>query len=115
MYNQHDHTHCWKQDSPPCGQKIKHFECCLCKKEHPEIEAERQKREEVVEAERERWMKAVKFLHSDLKQDGMYDGKVSSDFISGWKDALQWLATSMHPNQIVSKDLEITHPNNPKT
>ena len=49
MYNQHDHTHCWVKDNPPCGQKIKHFECCLCKKEHPEIEAERQKREEVVE------------------------------------------------------------------
>ena len=87
-----------------------------CKKQLTQtLKAERQKREEVVEAERERWMKAVKFLHSDLKQDGMYDGKVSSDFISGWKDALQWLATSMHPNQIVSKDLEITHPNNPKT
>lgn len=32
-----DHSHCWESSNPPCGQKIKHFECCLCKKENPEI------------------------------------------------------------------------------
>lgn len=34
-----DHSHCWESTKPPCGQKIKHFECCLCKKENPEISA----------------------------------------------------------------------------
>jgi len=36
-YNQLDHSHCWNNKSPACGQKIKHFECCLCQKPHPEI------------------------------------------------------------------------------
>ena len=36
-YNQIDHSHCWTSDSPPCGQKIKHFKCCLCEKLHPNI------------------------------------------------------------------------------
>ena len=54
MKDYHLHDHCWQEKNPPCGQKIKHFECCLCKKEHPEIEAERQKREEAVREERER-------------------------------------------------------------
>jgi hypothetical protein len=58
-YSQHDHYHCWSEDNPPCGQKIKHFECCLCKKEHTEIETERQKQEELVEAEREFWEQIV--------------------------------------------------------
>ena len=45
-YDQIDHTYCWNQASSACGQKIKHFECCLCKMKHPEIEqltAERQR------------------------------------------------------------------------
>jgi hypothetical protein len=52
-YSKHDHTHCFDQENPPCGQKIKHFECCLCKEPHPEIA----QREEVVrvEMEKERW------------------------------------------------------------
>jgi len=33
----HSHTHCWTSKSPPCGQKIKHFECCLCKEPNPDI------------------------------------------------------------------------------
>lgn len=47
-YHMHDHYHCWQDKNPACGQKIKHFECCLCKKEHPEIEAERQRCDEMV-------------------------------------------------------------------
>lgn len=38
-YSKHDHSHCWESKKPPCGQKIKHFECCLCKEQHPEIHA----------------------------------------------------------------------------
>ena len=95
MYNQHDHTHCWKQDSPPCGQKIKHFECCLCKKEHPEIEAERQKREEVVEA----IIKMADELESECNKD--YD-----------KGTLQWKHFKGFRNTI--RDKYITRNNNPK-
>lgn len=36
-YDKKDHLHCWEITGPACGQKIKHFECCLCKKPHPEI------------------------------------------------------------------------------
>lgn len=36
-YHHHDHSHCWEEENPPYGQKIKHFECCLCQKLHPEI------------------------------------------------------------------------------
>jgi len=32
-----DHSHCWNQIAPACGQKIKHFECCLCKTPHPDV------------------------------------------------------------------------------
>lgn len=31
-YNQRDHSHCFDQKSPACGQKIDHLYCCLCKK-----------------------------------------------------------------------------------
>lgn len=37
-YSKHDHGHCWESKNPPCGQKIKHFECCLCQESHPEIQ-----------------------------------------------------------------------------
>lgn len=33
----HDHSHCWTEEKPPCGQRIKHFECCICKGLNPEI------------------------------------------------------------------------------
>lgn len=36
-YSKIDHGHCFQKSNPPCGQKIKHFECCLCKEPHPEI------------------------------------------------------------------------------
>ena len=36
-YNHIDHTHCWISGNPPCGQKIKHFKCCLCEMTNPEI------------------------------------------------------------------------------
>ena len=35
-YHDRDHFHCWDSEQPPCGQKIKHFECCLCQKKNPE-------------------------------------------------------------------------------
>lgn len=34
-YNQIDHTHCWNEESPPCGQKIEHLKCCLCELPNP--------------------------------------------------------------------------------
>lgn len=37
-YGKHDHGHCWEEKNPACGQKIKHFECCLCQEPHPEIQ-----------------------------------------------------------------------------
>ena len=36
-YHEIDHTHCFHEKNPPCGQKIKHFKCCLCEMEHPDI------------------------------------------------------------------------------
>ncbi len=36
-YNKRDHFHCWTESNPPCGQKIKHFKCCLCEEPHPDI------------------------------------------------------------------------------
>lgn len=36
-YHKHDHSHCWESKNPPCGQKIKHFECCLCKELNPDV------------------------------------------------------------------------------
>ena len=38
-YSKIDHAHCWENDNPPCGQKIKHLECCLCKKWNPIIKS----------------------------------------------------------------------------
>jgi len=30
-YNQRDHVHCFDQENPPCGIKLKdHKQCCLC-------------------------------------------------------------------------------------
>lgn len=34
----YSHSHCWESNKPPCGQRIKHFECCLCQKLNPRIE-----------------------------------------------------------------------------
>ena len=42
-YHKIDHSHCWSSKNPPCGQKIKHFECCLCKEPHPDIVEREQK------------------------------------------------------------------------
>lgn len=36
-YNKHDHTHCFDDKNPPCGQRIKHYMCCLCEKKNPEL------------------------------------------------------------------------------
>lgn len=38
-YYKRDHSHCWESEKPPCGQKVKHFECCLCKELHPDMAA----------------------------------------------------------------------------
>lgn len=37
-----DHSHfcCFESEKPPCGQRIKHFKCCLCEKLHPDITKE---------------------------------------------------------------------------
>lgn len=35
-YSKIDHSHCWESKNPPCGQKIKHFDCCLCIQPHPD-------------------------------------------------------------------------------
>ena len=43
-----NHTHCWQEKNPPCGQKIEHLKCCLCEKLNPKL------LEAVREAERER-------------------------------------------------------------
>ena len=56
-YAQRDHSHCWSTKNPPCGQKIKHFECCLCQKQHPEITADR---EAVAIAERVKVLQEVR-------------------------------------------------------
>ena len=82
MYNQHDHTHCWNKENPPCGQKIKHFECCLCKKQHPEIEEERQKREQVVKCRREHLPEKV----HDYRTAEQYDV-----FIKRRQEQIEWL------------------------
>lgn len=58
-YNTYDHTHCWAytKEYPPCGQKLKHYECCLCKKVHPEIS-------QTLAEERERLVKEIEKLDS---------------------------------------------------
>ena len=48
-YNKIDHTHCFDQCHPPCGQKIKHFKCCLCEMEPPDVTQERNRCVEVLE------------------------------------------------------------------
>lgn len=37
--NDFSHSHCWDSPDPPCGQRIKHFECCICERRNPEIES----------------------------------------------------------------------------
>jgi len=37
-YNQKDHSHCWSETNPPCGQKIEHLYCCICEKLNPKVE-----------------------------------------------------------------------------
>lgn len=34
-YHHIDHTHCWEEENPPCGQKIEHYKCCLCEMVNP--------------------------------------------------------------------------------
>jgi len=34
-YSHIDHSHCWTEKNPPCGQKIEHLKCCLCEKLNP--------------------------------------------------------------------------------
>lgn len=36
-YNEIDHSHCWNQKKPACGQKIEHLKCCLCEKLNPKV------------------------------------------------------------------------------
>lgn len=95
-YSQHDHSHCWSKDTPPCGQKIKHFECCLCKKQHPDIEAERQKCEEMVER--------LKMTADDVWKVG--DHYWGGDYEPSYLE-LERLAESY--NNIMERKL--THPN----
>lgn len=38
-YDQIYHQHCWEVRKPPCGQRIVHYECCLCKRLNPMIAA----------------------------------------------------------------------------
>lgn len=56
-YNQIDHSHCWESKNPPCGQKIKHFECCLCKMPNPETSPVRNKMkdEDIIKKFREKF------------------------------------------------------------
>lgn len=49
-YNKIDHTHCWKQENPPCGIKGKH-RCCLCEEPVPTPETQRVKPVEEVASE----------------------------------------------------------------
>lgn len=62
----------------------------------------------VREEEREAVHKNIVFLMNDLKECGMYDGKVSDEFRAGWKDGLQWLLTLMYPNTVISPHGEDT-------
>ena len=48
-----DHTHCFHEKNPPCGQKIEHLVCCLCGIPHPSINASI---ESAREQERNRWL-----------------------------------------------------------
>lgn len=62
-YSQKDHFHCWQQAmNPACGQKIKHFECCLCQMLNPAISTSIQ--EVRVEGE----MAAVKSWYAVLRK-----------------------------------------------
>lgn len=67
-YNTYDHTHCWAytKEYPPCGQKLKHYECCLCKKVHPEIS-------QTLAEERERLVKEIEKLDSFTVEIGHGD------------------------------------------
>lgn len=35
-----DHSHCWESKKPPCGQRIEHLFCCLCKNMNPLVDSE---------------------------------------------------------------------------
>jgi hypothetical protein len=68
-----DHSHCWTQKNPPCGQKIEHYKCCLCEKLNPKIEQYGSQRE----AEgREKALRNVpvgfvrQWINEDLLKDG---------------------------------------------
>lgn len=57
-YSEHDHSHCWESKKPPCGQRIKHFECCLCQKLNPKISR-------LLQKERENWKTAILYNVED--------------------------------------------------
>lgn len=55
-YSKIDHTHCWTQTNPPCGQKIEHYKCCLCEMVNPKLLTFLQKEVE--------WMRKPEMVYS---------------------------------------------------
>lgn len=52
QYYKLDHSCCFESDKPPCGQRIKHFECCLCKELNQLVKEERERIVGIIEAEK---------------------------------------------------------------
>lgn len=90
-YNQIDHFHCWTKESPPCGQKIKHFECCLCQLPHPDILSVRQSDREALKAEIENLTLQIdieEYLPKVRAWKGGYDVPFDDGYTQSKKDVL---------------------------
>ena len=72
-YNQIDHTHCFHEDNPPCGQRIEHLVCCLCGIPHPSINAS-------IKSAREQERESCKNVIRKYQDDNLQD----DDFLREW-------------------------------
>lgn len=64
-YSKRDHQHCFDKKNPPCGQKIKHFQCCLCETLHPDI---RQELSQAITRERKRIVEVIEGMKFSPEQ-----------------------------------------------
>ncbi len=64
-----DHSCCFEEENPPCGQKIEHLKCCLCEKMNPKCKEYVKDTERLNIPPTENWEKRWKDITAPLYDD----------------------------------------------
>ena len=74
-YNKRDHSHCFEEKKPPCGQRIEHLKCCICEKLNPIIKAFITQERKAVKEELVEKVKNMKFVFTKRESVGVKTAK----------------------------------------